>query len=273
MDSLRRLIENLRKRARKLVGRDENAEQKRNQWRKERERHQEAVRDLRLRYDASTDPNERQELAAKIELHGTDIERLTERIRANATRDEKREELISDIKGRISRVRKRIRRRKRRNAEPEIFDRSDWNAAASRGLSRNTTVTKRVLHHTAYSALSPNASVAEEAAKMRTIQAGHFARGFSDIGYHAVVFPSGRIWLARPEWAVGAHTLNHNTGSISVSADGNYEITTPTAAMVKAAKVAFEKLPGSSTKLYGHYQLNPTACPGAKLKPKIGEIS
>jgi hypothetical protein len=131
-----------------------------------------------------------------------------------------------------------------------------------------------VIHHTVYTfATGPDATVSDEAAAMRQIQAGHFARGFTDIGYHRVVFPSGRIWEGRPAWAIGAHVLNHNTGSVGVSCQGNYETQSPTPALIAAAHKAFEGLPGSGAPLYGHYQLQATACPGRNLKPKIGAIA
>lgn len=48
------------------------------------------------------------------------------------------------------------------------------------------------------------------------IRAWHFARGFSDIGYHYVVYRDGSIQLGRPVGQVGAHVENHNTGSIGI---------------------------------------------------------
>ena len=44
----------------------------------------------------------------------------------------------------------------------------------------------------------------------------HRRRGFDSIGYHYLVRLDGRIERGRPESAVGAHCLGHNTRSIGV---------------------------------------------------------
>ncbi len=58
------------------------------------------------------------------------------------------------------------------------------------------------------------------------IRAWHKQRGWSDIGYHYVVYRDGRVMEGRPIGQVGAHVSGHNTGTIGicyvggVSADG-----------------------------------------------------
>ena len=49
------------------------------------------------------------------------------------------------------------------------------------------------------------------------IRAWHKARGWSDIGYHYVIYRDGSIALGRPVGQVGAHVSGHNTGTIGVS--------------------------------------------------------
>ena len=234
------------------------------------DRSRKEIEKLKAAANNEADPQRRREIEARIELRGESIERRVERLARNASALEKLADRYKGLKGRIARARRKLRR----SQGARIYSRSEWGAAAPRGsYATNTGVTRRVMHHTAYGALSASASEAEEAAKMRVIQAGHFARGMTDIAYHRVVFPSGRIWDARPSWAIGAHTLNYNTGSAAVSADGNYEITRPTEAMIRAAERAFEGMPGAGAKLYGHFELNPTACPGAYLKPRLRDIA
>ncbi|NTF32292.1 peptidoglycan-binding protein [Rhizobium skierniewicense] len=46
------------------------------------------------------------------------------------------------------------------------------------------------------------------------IRAWHKHRGWSDIGYHYVVYRDGRIMLGRPIGQIGAHVEGHNTGTI-----------------------------------------------------------
>lgn len=49
------------------------------------------------------------------------------------------------------------------------------------------------------------------------IRAWHKARGWSDIGYHYVVYRDGRVMLGRPVGQIGAHCEGHNTGTIGCS--------------------------------------------------------
>ncbi len=49
------------------------------------------------------------------------------------------------------------------------------------------------------------------------VRAWHKARGWTDIGYHYLVYPDGRIMLGRPVGQVGSHVAGHNTGTIGVS--------------------------------------------------------
>lgn len=157
-------------------------------------------------------------------------------------------------------------------APTRIVSRSEWGAASPRGgYSQQGTLIAGVQHHTAMPALSPNASFDEECARMRQLQAIHLGNGWSDIGYALVVFPSGRIYEGRPAWAIGAHTLGHNTGYAGWAADGNYEESTPTPELIEGCHAARVALGVADKPLYGHYQLNPTACPGKNLKPHLGK--
>lgn len=256
---MRKLLESLRE----LLTRQSNRRALRERERAQIARSRGEIEKLRNKLRHEEHPDTRRDIEARIEERGQNIEERVERLRRNA-------KALDKLADRIKGLRARIRRRRHRG---KVYTRAEWGAAPPRGsYARNPGVTKRVMHHTAYTALSPQATVSEEAAKMRTIQAGHFARGMTDIAYHRVVFPSGRIYEGRPEWAIGAHTLNENTGSVSVSADGNYEVTVPTEALVRAAREAFEGMPGANTTLYGHYQLGPTACPGKHLKARLNDI-
>lgn len=58
------------------------------------------------------------------------------------------------------------------------------------------------------------------------IKKWHLARGFSDIGYHYVIYRDGSVHTGRDESKIGAHCTGHNSYSIGVcyiggcSADG-----------------------------------------------------
>jgi hypothetical protein len=164
-----------------------------------------------------------------------------------------------------------ISRERKRRQRDQIITREEWGAVEPRGtFARQTSLVAGVQHHTAMPTLPASATIEQESARMIQIQAGHLALGWSDIGYALVAFPSGRIYEGRPEWAVGAHTLGHNTGYAGWSLDGNYETDQPTEAAIKACRRCREELGVADRPLFGHYQLNPTACPGKNLKPYLG---
>ena len=104
----------------------------------------------------------------------------------------------------------------------QIIPRNVWNAQAPRANLPNLNAKRITLHHTVYPTLSIGASTNEEEARMRTIQNSHFARSFSDIGYHFVIMPSGRIYEGRSDRKRGAHdTINDGFG---ISFDGSYQL-------------------------------------------------
>ena len=48
------------------------------------------------------------------------------------------------------------------------------------------------------------------------IRKWHKDKGWSDIGYHAVIRRNGTVEAGRPEWKVGAHVAGHNTDNLGV---------------------------------------------------------
>lgn len=153
-----------------------------------------------------------------------------------------------------------------------VIPREAWGAQEPRGSYQWQSHLKAgVQHHTAMPTLSPKATVAEEKARMRQIQAGHLGQGWADIGYALVCFPSGRIYEGRPKEFIGAHTLNHNTGYAGWSLDGNYETSKPSPEALKACHRCRELLGVAGKPIYGHRDLNPTACPGRNLYPHLGK--
>ena len=101
------------------------------------------------------------------------------------------------------------------------------------------------------------------------IKQWHLARGFSDIGYHYVIYRDGSIHTGRAESVSGAHCTGHNTISIGVcyiggvASDGKTPKDTRTdaqkAALVKLLKQLKAKYP--QAKIYPHYKFAAKACP------------
>lgn len=102
-----------------------------------------------------------------------------------------------------------------------------------------------------------------------TIRQWHLQRGFSDIGYHYVVYRDGSIHIGRDESIIGAHCTGHNTNSIGicyiggVATDGKTPKDTRTAeqkqSLVKLLKELKIKYPQAS--IYGHRDFANKACP------------
>ena len=168
-----------------------------------------------------------------------------------------------------------IVKERKRLKERRVISREEWGAAPINGsYTKQPSLIAGVQHHSAIPALKATATVAEEKARMRQIQAIHLGEGWTDIAYAFVAFPSGRIYEGRPVQYVGAHTLGHNTGYAGWCLDGNYETSKPTKEALQACH-RMRKLCGVADKpLYGHFQLTPTACPGRNLIPSLtnGEI-
>lgn len=76
------------------------------------------------------------------------------------------------------------------------------------------------------------------------IKQWHLQRGFSDIGYHYIIYRDGSVHAGRPESVSGAHCTGHNTISIGVCYIGGCATngTTPKDTRTPAQKVALVKL-------------------------------
>lgn len=101
------------------------------------------------------------------------------------------------------------------------------------------------------------------------IKQWHKQRGFSDIGYHYVIYRDGSIHSGRPIERIGAHCLKHNAHSIGicyiggVSKDGKTPKDTRTDAqkesLIKLIKELKAKYPKAT--VHGHREYANKACP------------
>ena len=102
-----------------------------------------------------------------------------------------------------------------------------------------------------------------------TIRQWHLQRGFSDIGYHYIIYRDGSIHIGRDESIIGAHCTGHNTNSIGVcyiggcASDGKTPKDTRTTeqkqSLVKLLKELKTKYPQAS--IHGHRDFSSKACP------------
>jgi len=102
-----------------------------------------------------------------------------------------------------------------------------------------------------------------------TIRQWHIRRGWSDIGYHFVIYLDGSVHEGRPLERIGAHTIGHNRNSIGVCYIGgmNKEYTKAKDTRTTAQKESLKKLLMSyknkykDIKIYGHRDFANKACP------------
>lgn len=154
----------------------------------------------------------------------------------------------------------------------KVIPRSAWGAgaphSAPRGMANDSD--GLFVHHTVAGAPTTKAG---EQAEMRNLQQIAWSRGFNDISYSFIVFPSGRIYEGRGKGIEGAHTLGYNDTAYGAAAAGNYDTASPTNAMVKSFKwLRREYLKIGSRPIRPHSSVYATACPGAKLRARIGEM-
>lgn len=112
------------------------------------------------------------------------------------------------------------------------------------------------------------------------IRQWHLAQGWSDIGYHYVIYRDGTIAPGRSESIVGTHTAGQNTHSIGICYIGGMDnqnknpkdTRTPEQkeALIKLMKELRAKYPGA--KIYGHRDFASKACPSFDAKSEYKNI-
>lgn len=116
--------------------------------------------------------------------------------------------------------------------------------------------------------------------KLAIIRGWHKDRGWSDIGYHFVIFRDGTVLPGRPIEKIGAHVKGHNTGTIGVSLEGGFGSATTdsfsdhfTEEQERALKDLLKDLQSKYDidKITGHNQYAAKACPGFDVPTWLGE--
>lgn len=113
------------------------------------------------------------------------------------------------------------------------------------------------------------------------IRSWHKQRGWSDIGYHYVVYRDGTIVVGRPIGQIGSHVAGHNTGTIGcsyvggLSADGKVAKDTRTAAQRASMLWLTRQLVAKHgiKKVTGHNQYAAKACPSFDVRSdELGRV-
>lgn len=127
-----------------------------------------------------------------------------------------------------------------------------------KSLSNLGTVKRIILHH----AEASNCTVQD-------IHRWHLNNGWAGIGYHFFVRKDGTIYRGRPENKLGAHTSNHNTGSLGICFEGSYnKETMPSEQLIAGQELITylcDKYSLLKANVYKHKDFNSTDCPGANF--------
>jgi N-acetyl-anhydromuramyl-L-alanine amidase AmpD len=121
-----------------------------------------------------------------------------------------------------------------------------------RRLTYNNKPTYIILHHRAGDG------------NVESLHAQHLDEGWAGIGYNYYVRKDGVIYIGRPENAQGANCTGYNAKSISICAEGNFELEE----MNELQKNAIIEIGKDIYRRYGilfvkgHKELIATACPG-----------
>lgn len=145
-----------------------------------------------------------------------------------------------------------------------------WNKLGAVINKRNI---KEIIVHCSATAEGKDFTVAQ-------IRQWHLQRGFTDIGYHYVIYRDGSVHVGRSEEVSGAHCTGHNTISIGVcyiggcASDGKTPKDTRTAAqkaaLVKLLKELKVKYPNA--RIYPHYKFANKACPSFNAEKEYSSL-
>lgn len=145
-----------------------------------------------------------------------------------------------------------------------------WNKLGTGINKRNI---KEIIVHCSATAEGKDFTVAQ-------IRQWHLQRGFTDIGYHYVIYRDGSVHVGRPEEVSGAHCTGHNTISIGVcyiggcASDGKTPKDTRTetqkAALVKLLKELKVKYPNAT--IHGHKEFTNKACPSFDARKEYSSL-
>lgn len=135
-------------------------------------------------------------------------------------------------------------------------------------LKKSTRTIKEIILHCSATPEGKDYDVA-------TIKKWHLQRGFSDIGYHYVIYRDGSIHNGRDVNISGAHCTNHNSKSIGVCYIGGLDSTGKNAkdtrteeqkkSLVSLVKQLMSIYKLSASNVHCHNEYANKACPSFKI--------
>ena len=162
---------------------------------------------------------------------------------------------------------------------PPILSRNAWRA---RPVIRSRVepmqhVSRITIHHSGETTRTTLSSREQVAARLRSYQSAHRARGWADIGYHFAVDAAGRIWEGRRLVWQGAHagSPEANARNVGIVVIGNYQSHGLNPRQRRALKDLVTWISRRygipPTRIYTHQEIKKrlglpgTACPGRRL--------
>jgi hypothetical protein len=151
-----------------------------------------------------------------------------------------------------------------------VIPRSAWNTARpGRNLNAMNGISRVTVHHMGGDPVWATDTTATYAT-LTSILGGHRQRGWADIGYHYIIDRAGRVIEGRPVQYQGAHVSENNEHNLGIMLLGNFDQQSPSSAQVNAAHAFIRQMLAqhrvSTSRLYTHRELKPTACPGRSLQ-------
>lgn len=98
-----------------------------------------------------------------------------------------------------------------------------------------------------------------------SIHCEHSNKGWAGIGYHFYVRKDGTVYRGRPIERVGAHAEGHNSYSVGICFEGNFEKENMTDKQIASGRkliAHIEECYGKRMKILRHSDVCATACPG-----------
>lgn len=165
-----------------------------------------------------------------------------------------------------------------KSAAYTLYYRSAWHPRPAGPTALQHFTVEGFLHHSEDQNGQVFDTLAKQGQKMRDIQAFHMnntdgKHGWSDIGYHYVIFqPNHRhrrahIFGARAVTATPAAQMSHNSNTLAVCVVGNGDVETLHEHTRTALRFVFHR--HSVKKIGGHRDVTPTDCPGARFYAEI----
>ncbi|MCA1570802.1 MAG: N-acetylmuramoyl-L-alanine amidase [Chloroflexi bacterium] len=145
--------------------------------------------------------------------------------------------------------------------------RSEWGARYPDGCGPAPVPASRLyLHHSVTAAPPADATLAQDIAAVRALEAIGQGRFGCGISYTKIFLPSGRIFQGHNDNRQGTHTGGLNNVARAFCLVGNYEVLYPTPMQIQSVRWALEDSHrrGVTPRWLtgGHYLVKSTACPG-----------